>query len=341
MAAPKRPSVDNEVKIAERDKYIAEAEKAKAEKLKIEFDYQEAKRESSKHWWLTKNFRQQIITALIGVSLIGFYISYVVEPALKIDNIKLSLKNAIDSTTLYNRQIILNKDSIKLKKQQLHQDTLQFLLNNQKIEINRLKVTGHKIDSTAHVISAIYSNVHLNQNKLNAAKRNITGLDSTFKKQTQKLDNLSSKAAELGLILVLHRTIKTANSTIGVLSINGNFFCYTLEPTDRGLTSDMTLAQIAAITVPDKTAIPTGIYSITRYFSPKNNSTVPLLENVPGFGYVKILQGNFPIDTDGSILLGITKGVDFVGNTKEAIGQFYSIFFKALDNGENVNIKIE
>jgi hypothetical protein len=138
--------------------------------------------------------------------------------------------------------------------------------------------------------------------------------------------------------LLVNRTARTGNSTTGQFSVNGNFFSYCLEPTDRGLTSGMTAEQIAAIKIPDKTCIPTGTYNVTSYFSPKNNRNVPLLNNVPGFEYVEIHQGNYPKDTDGCLLLGSTEDVDFVGNSDETVNQFYDLFFAALQNGEDVSI---
>lgn len=139
--------------------------------------------------------------------------------------------------------------------------------------------------------------------------------------------------------LLVNRTTRTPNSTIGQFSVNENFFSYCLEPTDRGLTSDMTLEQIASIKVQNQTCIPTGTYSVTSYISPKHNNTrVPLLENVPGFGYVEIHAGNYPKDTDACLLLGNTEGVDYVGNSVVTINQFYSLFFDALDSGEAISI---
>ena len=138
--------------------------------------------------------------------------------------------------------------------------------------------------------------------------------------------------------LLVNRTTRTQNSTIGEFSINGAFFSYCLEPTDRDLTSDMTLDQIAAIKVQNQTCIPTGTYSVTSYFSPKHNANVPLLENVPGFAFVEIHAGNYPRDTDACLLLGSAEDVDFVGNSVATINQFYPLFFAALNNGEAISI---
>lgn len=138
--------------------------------------------------------------------------------------------------------------------------------------------------------------------------------------------------------LLVNRNTRTENSTIGQFSIDGNFFSYCLEPTDRGLTSDMTPEQIAAIKVQDKTCVPAGTYGVTSYNSPRWGHQVPLLENVPGFGGVEIHVGNYPHDTDACLLLGSTEDVDFVGNSSATITKFYDLFFNALQNGEAVSI---
>jgi len=138
--------------------------------------------------------------------------------------------------------------------------------------------------------------------------------------------------------LLVNRTTRTPNSTIGEFSVNGVFFSYCLEPTDRGLTSDMTLQQIAAIKVQNKTCIPTGTYQLTRYPSPKNGREVPILRDVPGFAFVEIHVGNYPGDTDACLLLGSTKSTDFIGNSRDTVQKFYDLFFATLDNDEEVSI---
>jgi len=138
--------------------------------------------------------------------------------------------------------------------------------------------------------------------------------------------------------LLVNRTTRTANSTIGEFSVNGAFFSYCLEPTDRGLINGMSLQQIAAIKIPDETCIPTGTYAVTSYPSPRWQHNVPLLNDVPGYAGVEIHPGNYPKDTDGCLLLGSTQDVDFVGNSDATIQTFYGLFFAAIQNGEAVTI---
>jgi hypothetical protein len=138
--------------------------------------------------------------------------------------------------------------------------------------------------------------------------------------------------------LLVNRTTFTANSTIGEFFIDGTFFSYCLEPTDRRLTDGMTLEHIAAIKIPDQTCIPTGTYDVISYPSPRWGIPVPLLVNVPGFAEIEIHVGNYPHDTDGCLLLGSTKDVDIIGNSATTITTFYGLFFAALQNGDTVTI---
>lgn len=114
--------------------------------------------------------------------------------------------------------------------------------------------------------------------------------------------------------LTLTRKYKKTDYTIGALSIDGVYFCDTLEDTDRGLTQTMSAEEIAAVKVSGATAIPSGTYTITLgVVSPKFSKRkqyefcggrLPRLLNVPGFDGVLIHIGNTEEDTEGCILVG-------------------------------------
>lgn len=133
--------------------------------------------------------------------------------------------------------------------------------------------------------------------------------------------------------LSLIRQVKTDNSTIGSLYIDGVFECYTLEDKDRGLSSQMPEALIKDMKVKGETAIPTGTYSIDMdTVSPRFSSSssyksiggkLPRLVGVKGFDGVLIHIGNYPKDTDGCILVGTTKATDSIGNSKVAFNALY------------------
>ncbi len=130
--------------------------------------------------------------------------------------------------------------------------------------------------------------------------------------------------------LLLERQIKDNVTTIGTLSIDGVFECYTLEDKDRGLANTMNLADIAKIKVPTLTAIPTGRYEVAINYSDRFKRQMPILLNVPGYVGVRIHWGNYAKDTDGCILLGKTKSTDFIGNSVEEFNLFYTKLSEAL-----------
>ena len=70
--------------------------------------------------------------------------------------------------------------------------------------------------------------------------------------------------------LKLVRKYKKDTYTIGLLYVNGKFFCNTCEDKDRGLTTDMPLSKIKEVKVAALTAIPSGMYKIRMdIISPK------------------------------------------------------------------------
>lgn len=141
--------------------------------------------------------------------------------------------------------------------------------------------------------------------------------------------------------LQLTRTTRTENSTIGDLSIDGNFFCNTLEPTDRGLTSTMPFEEIIQKKVHGKTAIPTGTYDIVMTFSHRWQKKVPLLQNVPDFIGVEMHIGNKPADTEGCLLCGEKTSVaDFIEFSTATIEKLYPLFEAAELRGEKSTITI-
>lgn len=136
--------------------------------------------------------------------------------------------------------------------------------------------------------------------------------------------------------LIKTRTHKTENSAIGDFFVDGVKLCFGLEPTDRGLTSDMTLEEIQKIKIPDKTAVPTGTYRVISYLSPTHGKKVPRVIDVPGSDFIEIHIGNFPKDTKGCLVLGMEMGVDVVLQSEAAIDEFYGRFFEAIDRNEEV-----
>ena len=125
--------------------------------------------------------------------------------------------------------------------------------------------------------------------------------------------------------LLLKRIHKTETSTIGELSIDGKFECYTLEDVER------------AVKVKNETAIPKGKYKVIITPSNRFKRDLPLLQNVPGFEGIRIHSGNTNHDTEGCILVGQTRAADFIGNSRKAFDKL----FPKLQKASEINITIE
>ena len=106
------------------------------------------------------------------------------------------------------------------------------------------------------------------------------------------------------MILELKRKIFTDDSTIGEISIDGVFTCYTLED------------KVRDVKIQNVTAIPYGKYEVIINFSNRFQQYMPLLLKVPGFEGVRIHTGNKSSDTEGCILVGSSKSLNFVGNSR-------------------------
>ena len=128
--------------------------------------------------------------------------------------------------------------------------------------------------------------------------------------------------------LNLKRLHKTNNSTIGELSIDNKFECYVIEDVER------------QEKVFGKTAIPKGTYEVVITMSNRFKKPLPLLLNVPNYEGVRIHTGNTALDTEGCLILGKTRAIDFVGQSRDAMKSFMPKLESALKVGK-VFITIE
>lgn len=135
--------------------------------------------------------------------------------------------------------------------------------------------------------------------------------------------------------LRLHRIARKATYTIGRLSIDGKYFCDTIEDTDRGLSQKLPASVNFAKKRKGLTAIPTGTYRVTLAVqSPKFktraqyqfcNGYLPRLINVPAFEGVLIHIGNTANDTEGCLLVGKNT---IVGKVTDSAKTFKALYQK-------------
>ena len=124
--------------------------------------------------------------------------------------------------------------------------------------------------------------------------------------------------------LQLKREIFTDISTIGTLTIDGKFECYTLEDIERD------------VKIKSETAIPKGTYKVIINQSNRFKRLMPLLLNVPNFEGVRIHAGNSNHDTEGCILVGQNRSVDYITKSRKA----YEILFAKMKLAKEITLTI-
>jgi len=95
---------------------------------------------------------------------------------------------------------------------------------------------------------------------------------------------------------------------MGELYLDGLRECYTLEPSKES-------GELVAL----------GTYNGILEMSPRFKTITPHLRGVPGYddfgphGPIELHWGNYPGNTEGCCLLGTTRAMDFVGNSRAAL----------------------
>jgi hypothetical protein len=143
--------------------------------------------------------------------------------------------------------------------------------------------------------------------------------------------------------LDLQRFSLSGKSTIGLLSVNGQPECFTLEDPVR------------REKIQGETAIPAGSYKVVlranggmigRYhqrFGEVRHPGMLWLLDVPDFTYVYIHIGNVPKDTQGCILVANAydfRNPDVIGVSTDAYLRLYDKVWDAIDAGEEVTIDV-
>jgi hypothetical protein len=103
-------------------------------------------------------------------------------------------------------------------------------------------------------------------------------------------------------ILTLQRAPTYKEATFGGLSIDGTWFCHTLEDAIREIPGQ----PVESWKIHGKTAIPSGRYRVTLEYSPKFGADTITLQGVPGYIGVRMHGGNTVDDTDGCPIVGTT-----------------------------------
>lgn len=145
------------------------------------------------------------------------------------------------------------------------------------------------------------------------------------------------------MLLRVDRKWRKKDYTVGELSVDGVYFCDTLEDRDR--------LYFGEKKVPTQTAIPCGKYKVAmNIVSPKYSkkpefvayckAKMPRILDVPQFDGILIHPGNTAGDTAGCLLVGENKAVGRVVNSTLVWKRLYIKMKAAHDRGETITIII-
>lgn len=138
--------------------------------------------------------------------------------------------------------------------------------------------------------------------------------------------------------LILQRDNLTDESTEGTLTVDNEPECYTLElPVKDGLPGS---------------AIPPGTYLVVLATSPKFlrsddlwvkqfADTIPHIIRIPNRTDILIHWGNSAADTEGCILVGQSRGEDFIGSSRAAFEALHAKMLAARQTGEAITIEVQ
>lgn len=126
--------------------------------------------------------------------------------------------------------------------------------------------------------------------------------------------------------LTLRRLDANASRTKGVLLIDGDVLCHTVElPLGDGGPG---------------CAIPAGTYEVAITLSQRFGRMLPLVLEVPGRSGIRIHPGNTKADTDGCILPGFLETPDGVGESAMACSAVQAKIADRLAYGDTVTLTV-
>lgn len=131
--------------------------------------------------------------------------------------------------------------------------------------------------------------------------------------------------------LRLERTMCGKDFTLGSLSVDADWECWTLEDQLRP----------AGEKIAGQTCIPAGRYRVRLTFSNRFQRVLPLLEGVPMFEGIRIHPGNTTADTEGCILVGQDRYAQSVARSRAAFDVLFNKLAAADRAGQQIFITID
>ena len=129
--------------------------------------------------------------------------------------------------------------------------------------------------------------------------------------------------------LTLQRYLFTEDYTMGLLFIDGVYFCDTIEDKYRG-------QNLSKTKVMHETCIPYGVYDVKITYSPKYKKDMPQILDVPYFTGVRIHSGNTAKDSLGCVIVGVKSDNGEVAQSRKT----YNALIKRLEIANNIKIDV-
>ena len=129
--------------------------------------------------------------------------------------------------------------------------------------------------------------------------------------------------------LTLQRYLFAEDYTMGLLFIDGVYFCDTIEDKYRG-------QDLKKTKVMNETCIPYGVYDVKITYSPKYKKDMPQILDVPYFTGVRIHSGNTAKDSSGRVIVGIKSENGKVLESRKA----YNTLIKRLETAKYIKIDV-
>lgn len=130
------------------------------------------------------------------------------------------------------------------------------------------------------------------------------------------------------MTLRLTRLPSAHDATIGSMSVNGTWQCFTLEDEVR----EQPAQPVATWKQAGRTAIPVGRYRVVVTPSLRFRCDLPLLLDVPGFEGIRIHPGNTAHDTEGCILVGYGQTPASITQSRAAFMDLMALLTAAPDD---------
>lgn len=139
---------------------------------------------------------------------------------------------------------------------------------------------------------------------------------------------------------LVNRRLFLGNSyTIGKLSIDGKYFCDTIEDKVRDINKNG-IFDNGEHKVYAETAIPYGLYKVVVSYSPKFKRMLPEILDVNNFTGIRIHRGNTAKDSAGCLIVGFNRKKGMVLDSTICEEKLVKILTKAQSKNEDITIEI-